>query len=322
MLMEINVEESTIHKNLIEAALFMSPKPLNLDELMKATGIGSLGYLKDTLKDLQKDYFEKGLEIIENPEGWHMKVKKEYLPRVAHLTPNSDLSEGCKKALALIIYKEPFKQSELIKIQGTKAYEYAKELEKRGLIKRERSGHTKILKATGELENYFGETKEQIRKRISQAMDGWEPSKIQENGEKQTTIDEYPKNKEQAEEKIKVPPKSKNVNRSHEKENAKKELNRQLESALDNLEAKELSLDEEFSSEPRIVKSQKSNLKPIKRERQVKIRFAKNLEKEAVKLADVPAVLEEPCEQDEKKKMRKAAGLAGIKELTLEDLKK
>ena len=115
------LQANNIQKGLIEASLFISTKPVHINELMKITGIASLGYLKDILKDLQKDYFERGLEIAETPEGWQMQVKKEYLPQVSNLTPHYDLSEGCKKTLALVIYKEPLKQSDLIKMQGTKA---------------------------------------------------------------------------------------------------------------------------------------------------------------------------------------------------------
>ncbi|HLD42057.1 MAG TPA: SMC-Scp complex subunit ScpB [archaeon] len=329
---ELNLDESTIHRNLIEAALFMSPKPLNMEELMRATGIGSLGYLKETLKDLQKDYSEKGLEILENPEGWHMKVRKEYLPRVAHLTPNADLSEGCKKALALIIYKEPFKQSELIRIQGTKAYEYAKELEKRGLIKREKAGHTKILKVTSELENYFGETKEQIRKRIFQALDEKAPAL-----DKQKTINEYSDEPEQEKDNAKEEvveesrPENNIVNKKFILEaQVKKELNKHLENVLeDDIDVKEDTLDDEFGSEPPITgrkrsedrflvgkKSKQKGLKPIRRENPVKVKLPKEQKTEEIKVETKKE------EENADKKIRKAAGLAGIKELTLDDLKK
>jgi hypothetical protein len=44
---------------------------------------------------------------------------------------------------------------------------------------------------TSEFENYFGETKEQIRKRIMQSMDGWAPSTGSEASDKQKTISDY-----------------------------------------------------------------------------------------------------------------------------------
>jgi len=156
-----------MHKKLLEAALFMAPEPLNISELAKIVGISSLGHVKKLLVDLQKEYSDNGIEITEGKAGWQMQVKPELLPRVAHLSPYSDLSDGCKRTLALVAYKEPVKQAEIIKIQGNKAYTYIKFLEKRGLIKTEKKGHTKTLKLTKEFERYFGEEKESVKERIS-----------------------------------------------------------------------------------------------------------------------------------------------------------
>lgn len=153
-------------KQLIEAALFMSPHPLDLNDLGRIAGLSSLGYLKDLLEQLQKDYVQRGLEIVQTPTGWQMQVRPELLDHVRHLAPHADLSEGCKRTLALVLYKEPVKQSDIIRIQGNKAYSYVKELRKRGLVRTEEQGHTKILKAAQEVERYFGEPKEKIKERL------------------------------------------------------------------------------------------------------------------------------------------------------------
>jgi segregation and condensation protein B len=160
-----------MHKKILEAALFTSSRPLSMKELSEITGISSLGSLKTMLKELQNEYEERGLEIIETPNGeWHMQVKKDILPKVAHLTPYSDLSEGCKRTLALVVYKEPVSQSEIIKIQGNKAYGYIKELEKRGLIKTYKKSRTRIIELTQEFENYFGEEKEKIKHMMEEKL--------------------------------------------------------------------------------------------------------------------------------------------------------
>jgi segregation and condensation protein B len=77
------------------------------------------------------------------------------------------MSEGCKRTLAIIAYKEPVSQSEIIKIQGNKAYTYLKRLQKMNLIKAEKNGRTKTLKLTQEFERYFGEEKEKIKEKLS-----------------------------------------------------------------------------------------------------------------------------------------------------------
>lgn len=149
--------------SVLEASLFMSSRPLMLDELAKISGINSLGYLKQLLVRLQKDYETRGMEIVNGRGGWKMQVRQHLLQHVAHLTPYSDVPEGCKRTLALIVYKEPMKQADLIRIQGNKAYTYIKELKKRGLVKTEKKSRTMLVKLTQEFERYFGDERKKIR---------------------------------------------------------------------------------------------------------------------------------------------------------------
>ncbi len=155
-----------MHKKLAEAALFISANPLGLDELAKIMGVNSLGFVKQVMGELQKKYENSGIEIIDTPNGWTMQVRQEFLPKVAHLTPYHDLSEGTKKTLALVVYKEPVRQSEIIKTQGNKAYVYIKDLVKKGLVRTEKDGRTKLLYLTPEFERYFGEERRKIREKM------------------------------------------------------------------------------------------------------------------------------------------------------------
>lgn len=168
-------------KKIIEAALFISTRPLSLDYLGRVSGVNSLGYVREIIESLQKDYEKRGLEVVKTPHGWMMQVRGDLLERVAHLTPYYDLSEGCKRTLALVVYKEPVKQSEIIKMQGNKAYSYLKSLVKRDLIKAEKSGHTKILKLTQEFERYFGDEKENIKEQLKGMVK--EPKRIEKPAE-------------------------------------------------------------------------------------------------------------------------------------------
>lgn len=162
------------HKRLIEAALFMAPKPLNVKELAKITGIGSSGTLQKALEELEVEYATRGIQITLTEEGWDMQIDPGLLPAVAHLAPYTDLSEGCKRALALITANEPMQQSELIKIQGNKAYNYIRKLARMGLVNTEKKGRTKLLHLTQEFENYFGEQKNEIKKRLAEGFDAGE----------------------------------------------------------------------------------------------------------------------------------------------------
>ncbi len=155
------------HKRLVEAALFMSPEPLSINELSRISGLGSLGQLKGLLNELMEEYSGRGIQITENLLGWKMEVRQDLLQNVAHLAPYSDLSEGCKRTLALVVYKEPIDQADVIKIQGNKAYSYIKKLVKAGLVRAEKTGRTKKLHLTKEFEKYFGQEKEKIKERVA-----------------------------------------------------------------------------------------------------------------------------------------------------------
>ncbi|RLJ07708.1 MAG: SMC-Scp complex subunit ScpB [Candidatus Aenigmatarchaeota archaeon] len=154
---------------LIEAALWISSQPLKLEELGRIAGIGSKGEVKKLLERLKQEY-KRGIELVETEEGWQFLVKPELLPKVSHLAPYCELSEGCRRTLAIIIWKEPVKKSEVVKIQGNKAYSYIKKLEKLGLVKAEKSGHTSILRLTQKFERWLGKEKEEIKKLLEEAV--------------------------------------------------------------------------------------------------------------------------------------------------------
>lgn len=158
-------------KKLVEAALFMSSRAMTAEEIAKITGV-TPSNVRKLLDGLSKEYESeaKGVEIIRSLEGWHMRVKPDILPKVAHLTPYSDLKDGHKRTLALVAYKEPVKQSEVVHMQGNKAYAYIKFLRKKGLIKAEKEGRTSKLMVTKEFERYFGMEKARIKEMLAKGM--------------------------------------------------------------------------------------------------------------------------------------------------------
>ncbi|MEE9323123.1 MAG: SMC-Scp complex subunit ScpB [Candidatus Aenigmarchaeota archaeon] len=179
-------------KKLIEAALFMSSRSMTSKEISKITGFPQ-DCVEQRLEELRKEYEGKGIEVVHNPDGWGMRVKTDLLPKVAHLTPYSELRDGHKRTLALIAYKEPIKQSEIIRIQGNKAYSYIKLLIKKGLIKSEKEGRTRILMLTKEFERYFGEEKQRIKEMLEQGLkEVKEKGKEEETQETEEEVEEKP----------------------------------------------------------------------------------------------------------------------------------
>jgi len=154
-------------KALIEAAFFVSSKPLSPKYLSKLFSIPEeevIFIIEEISNELKKD--ERGIMLIQTSEGYELVVKPEYRSLVSRIAPFSDLSEGVKRALAIIIAKQPVKQSVIVKIQGNKAYDYLRILEKKGLIKAEKFGRTKIISLTKNFEEYFGKSVEEIKKEL------------------------------------------------------------------------------------------------------------------------------------------------------------
>ena len=169
-------------KALIEAALFMAVEPLSLKQLSKISGIKSEDKLKKILNEIKNelDVDTRGYELILTPAGYQFQVKKQFLDTVSTLTPHSDLSEGMLRTLSLVAVYQPAVQSEIVKIQGNKAYDYIKNLEKRGLIKTEKFGRTRKLITTKEFEKYFGRSLDEIKEILKNVI---ESERIEQSGD-------------------------------------------------------------------------------------------------------------------------------------------
>ena len=154
-------------KALIEAALFVSNKPLTSKYLSKLLSVPEeevQSIINELSNELKSE--ERGIMLIQTTEGYELVVKPEYRNLVSKIAPFSDLSEGVKRTLAIIVAKQPVKQSTIVKIQGNKAYDYLKILEKKGLIRAERFGRTRIISLTKNFEEYFGKSVEEIRREL------------------------------------------------------------------------------------------------------------------------------------------------------------
>lgn len=151
-------------KAIVEAALFVSDKPLTVEQLSKTTALQQeeVAKLVEQIR-VELDAGQHGYELVETPEGYEYRVRSELREKVAKLAPFADLSGGMMRTLAIVAAKQPVKQSLIVKYQGNKAYAYVAKLEDKGLIKSEKFGRTKLLQTTPEFEKYFGTSSQQIK---------------------------------------------------------------------------------------------------------------------------------------------------------------
>jgi segregation and condensation protein B len=144
-------------KKKVEAVLFTTGKFMDLQEISKACGIGSIGYIKELIEQLKKEYSEKdsALTIQEIDNKYKLNIKKEYGHITNKLISTKELDSPTTKTLAIIAYKQPVLQSNVIKIRGNKAYDHINILKEQGLILSDKAGRTRMLKLTPKFYDYF-----------------------------------------------------------------------------------------------------------------------------------------------------------------------
>ncbi|MFO7872194.1 MAG: SMC-Scp complex subunit ScpB [Candidatus Undinarchaeales archaeon] len=145
-------------KKLIEAALFISGRALTVEDLKSISG-AEPEEIKSHIQEIKKEYEERNapIELLESMDGYKFGVKSEYLPKVKDLAPQMDMGRALVRILSFVAYKQPIKQSDLVKRFGNRVYDYVKELRKRGLIRTDKHKRTKMLTTTRKLLDYLGE---------------------------------------------------------------------------------------------------------------------------------------------------------------------
>lgn len=152
---ELDTENETQNARKIEAALFIAGKFLSLQELITITDVNPI-LLKKILSDLKDKYRESGIIIIQKDNLWKMDVSEDFTHMVNRLaTGSSEFSSAEQETLATIAYKQPIKQSVIIKIRGNKAYDHINKFVQLNLINKKRTGHTSELTITEQFNEYF-----------------------------------------------------------------------------------------------------------------------------------------------------------------------
>lgn len=139
----------------VEAALFIAGRFLSVQELVTLTDVNPI-LLKRILEDLGDKYKDSGIEIVQQSNLWKMDVSQEYVWMVNRLaTGSSEFSSAEQETLAIIAYKQPIKQSVIIKIRGNKAYDHIKKFVEMGLLHKKKVGHTAELTLSEQFHDYF-----------------------------------------------------------------------------------------------------------------------------------------------------------------------
>jgi segregation and condensation protein B len=164
---------------LLEAALFVAGRPLDVNELCQVIGSRSKKKAMKYASTLIQEYNSRNtaLEILAlKDERYVLQVKAEFTHLIQKLVNRPLLSSGPLKTLSYIALRQPISQKRVIDVRGQHAYGHIKELKERRLIQAEKSGRTMALKTTSDFADYFGlpnditEMKKNLKKIFGEAL--------------------------------------------------------------------------------------------------------------------------------------------------------
>jgi len=108
---------SKTEKNLIEAILFSASEPLDVGTIKSKVKSGT-----DVLKilyDLQKDYEERGIKLINLADKWSFRTSDDLSNKLKkEIIVQKKLSKAAIETLAIIAYHQPVTRSEIEEIRG------------------------------------------------------------------------------------------------------------------------------------------------------------------------------------------------------------
>jgi segregation and condensation protein B len=192
----IETDRKAHHLALLEAALYVAGRPLDLNELCQVVGSRSKKRTQSYVEFLMKEYMSRNnaLEILSlKNERYVLQVKPEFTHLIKKLVNRPLLSSGPLKTLSYIAYRQPISQKRVIDVRGQHAYGHVKLLKDMGLIMSERSGRSLALKTTDYFADYFGLTtdtlilKKDLKKIFGEAIK--EDAEEREEKEKQEQQD-------------------------------------------------------------------------------------------------------------------------------------
>ncbi len=140
----------------IEAILFAVGKEITADRIASLCSL-EVPQVEETLALLEQEYAQRdhSLHLIKKEHGWKLTVRDQFIPLVSTLVASTEVERPLMETLAIIAWKYPILQADVIKLRGPVAYEHMHELETRGYVEKERFGRSYKIKLTKKFFEYF-----------------------------------------------------------------------------------------------------------------------------------------------------------------------
>lgn len=153
-------------KNIVEAAMLASGKPLTLDDLLGlfqgAENPPGRDILREALAALAGDYEGRGIELKEVASGYRVQVRQGYAERIRGLWTERPgrYSRALLETLVLIAYRQPITRGEIEDIRGVAvSTNIIRTLQERDWIRvvghRDVPGHPAMYGTTRQFLDYF-----------------------------------------------------------------------------------------------------------------------------------------------------------------------
>jgi segregation and condensation protein B len=153
-------------KNIVEAALMVAGRPLNVDGLLGVFGDGARperGEIREAVETLREEYDGRGIRIVEVASGYRIQAATElsdWLSRLWQERPPR-YSRALLETLALIAYRQPITRGEIEDVRGVSvSTNIIRTLLERNWIRvvghRDVPGRPEMFGTTREFLDYFG----------------------------------------------------------------------------------------------------------------------------------------------------------------------
>ncbi|MBL0218317.1 MAG: SMC-Scp complex subunit ScpB [Myxococcales bacterium] len=148
-------------KQLLEALIFASDKPITVQRLRQLTRVSDTKRLEQTLVEITADYEHRGLILQQVSGGFQFRTRPQFSVWVQQLIQGRPvrLSRAQLETLAIIAYRQPITRPEIDDIRGVDSSATLKLLLDRALIrvlgKKEEVGRPMLYGTTKEFLDFF-----------------------------------------------------------------------------------------------------------------------------------------------------------------------
>jgi segregation and condensation protein B len=129
---------NTDARRVLETALICAPQPLTVRELgVLFDGEISADTLKTLLEELQQEWTQRGVELVQVASGWRFQSRPELRPFLDRLHPEKPprYTRATMETLAIIAYRQPVTRGDMEDIRGVTINSLIlKQLEDRGWV--------------------------------------------------------------------------------------------------------------------------------------------------------------------------------------------